>query len=363
MNGSNDDLLLIQFNRLDRQYLSIKDEIDSATQEVLASGQCLSGIYTSTFEHEIAERCQRKYAITVGNATMGLYMTLMILKSTIKQSTIGIPNMSFSATLNSIYAAECIPRIFDVARNGQLDLDLFDPIENKIDILMYVNLYGDMIDYNQLKLKTEFFNTNKIYLIEDAAQSLGASYHGKPSGSFGDASVLSFDPTKNLPNFGSGGMVLTDDKQLAKSVNMFKNNNAGLGGINLNVPALNSKMSEVDCATMSVKLKYFDSWQKRRHEIAEYYLDNLTNVELPTINEHVIPSWHKFVIHHTRRNDLAGYLQAHGISTKIHYNKPLVINFGSQAMDNCSTTLSLPIYPEMTDNEVEYVVKYVNLYS
>jgi dTDP-4-amino-4,6-dideoxygalactose transaminase len=234
---------------------------------------------------------------------------------------------------------------------------------------MYVNLYGNIIDYDKLTAYRTLWADYDIPVIEDAAQSFGAYYRGHPSGKLGDISILSFDPTKNLNNYGSGGMVLTNDPDINDAVCDYYNN----GKFNQHsVPGTNSKMSEADCAQMLVKLKYFDSWQKRRTKIAEYYteqLSDLPGIVVIPVESQVEHSWHKYAIHVRSRLQFQHRLDQLGIETRVHYNRPLHLepvsfiyaidhNMGilNGAEDFCKTTVSLPIYPELMDAEVEHVV-------
>jgi dTDP-4-amino-4,6-dideoxygalactose transaminase len=183
----------------------------------------------------------------------------------------------------------------------------------------------------------------------------------------GNISVLSFDPTKNLPNYGSGGMVLTDDQFTAETLISLRDN---CKRHNFEYVGYNSKMSESDCAQMLVKLKYFDDWQQRRSKIAKYYTDQLQGrVDTPGITSGTVHAWHKYVIQHKNRNELAAGLGKRGVPTKVHYEKPLYeypIGYGNgpsptesmswQAGVFTSQCLSLPIYPELTDVEVEYII-------
>ena len=357
-------MTLIPFFGIQRQYATLRDEILSAADEAYASGQVLDGAYTLKFEKEIARRCNRRYAISVGSGTQGLIFAIQA--TTPEGSAVLIPAVSFAATVNAPLQALRRPVICDVDANGLLNLDSMSQSlkHSGVGTIMYVNLYGNCLDYDRLRLYSEFFN-EKITVIEDAAQSFGAKYKDTPSGKMGDISVLSFDPTKNLNNYGSGGMVLTDDADLAETINSFKDNGKSSGH---HMSGTNSKMSESDCAQMLVKLRHFDQWQYRRWEIANYYIEHLmayVDVLLP--NAGVVHAWHKFVIRAPRRASLQFYLEQKGIETKIHYKDALhdlplgydfadrtaPFNGSSQLVREC---LSLPIYPEMTDAEVEYVV-------
>jgi dTDP-4-amino-4,6-dideoxygalactose transaminase len=235
---------------------------------------------------------------------------------------------------------------------------------------MYVNLFGNCVDYDKFRIHTEFFNDN-LKIIEDAAQSFGASFKGIPSGKMGDVSVLSFDPTKNLNNYGSGGMILTDDHEIYEVCRGLRDN----GKPSNDNYGTNSKMSEVDCAQMLVKLKHFDSWQQRRTDIANYYINELYQYcDICVPNENVTHAWHKFVLRTNARNGLVHQLSLSGIEYKIHYEHalydlPVGFNYIDYSKDLYTETaaftrecISLPIYPELTDGEVEAIAAVVKNY-
>lgn len=360
---------LIPFFGIDRQYLSLREELLEVTDLVYSSGQVLSGTFTASFEESIARRCNRKYAIAVNSCTQGLIFAQRVI--TINK--ILIPNISFAATLNSVLMdnREQEFEICDTDHNGLIDLRSLDYALNGagVDTIMYPNLWGHTVDWDAFQLMAKFFNED-MFVIEDAAQSFGAYYKDQPSGSLGDISVLSFDPTKNLPNYSSGGMILTNEPAFAEAFYNFRDN----GKLsNHDIAGTNSRMSEADCAQMIVKLQYFDSWQKRRAEIADYYIDNLyqyVDVVLP--GPDVTSAWHKFVIRTSSRHGLQHYMQRHGVETRIHYSQGLVdlplvgqTNYvwaTDQFRESDAFTkecLSLPIYPELTDSEVEHVVESV----
>lgn len=295
----------------------------------------------------------------------------MALQSIGSPGRVLIPAVSFAATVNSVLMTEHEPRFVDVDRNALIDMESIEYSFNeyKHAAIMYANLFGNIVDYDRFRVLTEFFGQDP-YIIEDAAQSFGASYKGIPSGKLGTVSVLSFDPTKNLPNYGSGGMVLTDDLAIAESILDFRDNGK-FGGHNY--PGTNSKMSESDCAQMLVKLQYFDAWQSRRSAIADYYIEQLhPYVDILLPNKDVDHAWHKFVLRVESRNRFKHHLAMSGIETKIHYERMLPdldvcrsIKVGGMSADFlsaeffCKETISLPIYPELTDSEVERIVQAV----
>lgn len=372
----------IPFFGLKRQYELYKDELLDAADSVYRSGQVLDGEHTEAFELQIAGRCHRQYALAVNSCSMGLFLALESLN--IRMSPIIIPTVSFPATLNAALMGHNIPVYCDVDEHGLIDLESlpFNPRANKINAMMYVNIFGNVIDYERMHVITDFFNNDEITIIEDAAQSFGAYYKDTPSGKLGDISVLSFDPTKNLPNYGSGGMVLTDDWAVYQTLKNLRDNGKEDGHMSYGT---NSKMNEADCAQMLVKLKYFDEWQRRRTEIAEFYTEHLKDyVRVTRVSPDVTHAWHKYPIWledkfynqgpvmSPVRHRVQQLLHAAGIDTKIHYPTALPElscnpsssfmqhpNIYPMAETHSRTELSLPIYPELTDLEVEYIVETV----
>ena len=365
-NGTSLEMSSIPFFGLDRQYASIKEEILDVTNQVYKSGQVLDGIHTQLFENAIARRCNRSFAISVNSGTQALIFAQMAALNKPPYSIL-IPTLSFIATINSVLMNGHTPVFCEIDHKGLMNLDSFDyKLDKSVGAIMYVNLFGNCIDWDKFRMYTEFFNDD-IIIIEDAAQSFGAYYKGTPSGKMGDVSILSFDPTKNLNNYGSGGMILTDDFNIYEVCRNLKNN----GKLrDHDVPGTNSKMSEVDCAQMMVKLNYFDAWQRRRKEIAEYYINELYQyVDILIPNEDVEHAWHKFVIRLDGRSRLQQLLEINGIETKIHYEMALfdhnvgytyrdyTHDFYTETLQFTRECLSLPIYPELTDSEVETIAE------
>ena len=361
----------ISFFGVDRQYQNLREEILDATDKVYASGRVLDGTYTRQFEKTIAKMTERRYACSVGSCTQALIFSLRAVDNEYfrgSRNKILIPSQSFVATINTVLEAGFDPVFCDVdAQTGLMDLNTIPVPADELAAIMYVNLFGNILNQEQLITYMEMFSEEKIPVIEDAAQSFGAYYRGVPSGKLGDVSCLSFDPTKNLNNYGSGGMILTDDPAIWELVNDYHDNGKGNDHMQ---SGTNSKMSETDCAQMLIKLKYFDQWQARRKEIAEYYTEELDGlVGIPPVDMNVEHAWSKFVIHHHSRSSLYTDLLNMGVETRINYDTPLhqkSVAFSFTAFDDTGilegaenfsrTCLSLPIYPELEDYEVEYVV-------
>jgi dTDP-4-amino-4,6-dideoxygalactose transaminase len=359
---------IIPFFGVKRQYANLRKEILDVVDTVYSTGQVLDGHYTKEFENQIAKKCHRRYAVAVNSCSQGLIFAQQVLF--LENTKILIPTISFVSTINSVLLNGNEPVLCDTDDQALINLESLDYAIKGAGVqgIMYVNLFGNTVDWDRFKMTTEFFNQD-LKIIEDAAQSFGASYKGTPSGALGDISVLSFDPTKNLPNYGSGGMILTDDSEIATSLRDLRDNGKSRGHES---PGTNSKMSEADCAQMLVKLEYFNSWQSRRTQIAEYYNAELNDyVDTPKTTEGTIHAWHKYVIKLNDRNGLKHHLAIKGIETKIHYESPLYehpvgypyINYASElyreASAFCQECLSLPIYPELTDSEVESIVESV----
>ena len=361
---------VIPFFGVDRQYRNLREEILDVTDRVYSTGRVLDGEYTREFEAQIARRCHRGYALAVNSGTQALIFAQRAAMNRPPYSVL-IPTVSFVATINSVLMNDFTPVFCDVDFKGLIDIDSYEyKLDQSVGAIMYVNLFGNCIDWNRFRMQTEFFNDNLV-VIEDAAQSFGASYRGTPSGKMGDISVLSFDPTKNLNNYGSGGMILTDDFHLFETCRALRDNGKSIH----DTPGTNSKMSEADCAQMLVKLNHFDEWQRRRQEIAKYYIDQLYQyVDILVPNEGVTHAWHKFVIRTNHRNSLRSKLSLDGIETKMHYESALYdlgvgFNYIDYSRDLFTETsaftrecLSLPIYPELTDAEVETIVNSIKHY-
>lgn len=359
---------MIKFFGLDRQYATLKTELLDATDKVLSTGQVLDGEHVKKFEESIAQYTDRKYAVAVNSCSQSLLFTFMAYASmdtTLHGAKVAIPTVSFAATANAPSLVAFEPYFVDVDDEGLLDIDQLDIKKDNIKLLLYVNLFGNIIDYDRLKLVTDFFHGG-MPIIEDAAQSFGGSVNGVPSGKLGTVSCLSFDPTKNLPNYGSGGMLLTDDEHLYKTALNLRDNGKVSGH---GVLGTNSKMSEVDCAHMNIKLKQFDTWQSRRRDIADYYTEHLSQFVITTaVKPNVKHAWHKYVVKTPDQYKLRDHLQDRGVETKIHYETPLALH---PIFDQYSTgrypsatalsqqVVSLPIYPELTDSEVEHIVSSV----
>jgi dTDP-4-amino-4,6-dideoxygalactose transaminase len=348
------DGLSIPFTGIKRQYNNLRTEILDVTDEVLRSGRLMNGNNTIEFETWLAKKNHSKYAVTCHSGTQALEIIASYYSMIIRRSpTVLLPALTYPATINAFVRNGWEATIIDTDKYGIMD---YNKIANDFDYdaVVLVGLYGADVS-GHLSQKT------KGIIIEDAAQH----WLAHDATRFGNAAAISFDPMKNLPNYGNGGAVVTDDIDLVDFARMWRDN----GKPTHQASGTNSRMSEIDCAQMLVKAKYINQWQARRLEIASYWISRFKNTNIRSlIDASNFPhhSFHKFVIDTNNRDILQRNLQLCNIETKIHYKEalhemPAYIDSPSPDMLSCSVALSrrvlsLPFYPELTDLEVEYVI-------
>lgn len=344
----------IPFFGLKRQYRNLKQELLDATDRVLSSGQLMGDAYTTLFEEWLCNRTGAEYAVTVHSCTQALEIIARYyvepFKSTFDiEPVIKLPNMSYVATLNAFLNTGWKVELVDTDKNGLADFSS-KTFDDDVASTCQVGLYG-----------ANPSGSSKLnYNIVDGAQ------HWLVADDIGDAMAISFDPTKNLPASGNGGAIVTDDILLHEFARSFRNNgkydNVHIG--------TNSRMSEQDCAQILVRTKYIDKWQWRRKEIRHYYLDEFKNMPFSCLSrDFPVHADQKFVIYTDDRINLLQYLYDKGIETKVHYEQALSElpiaksltrpDMLSTSVMLCRGVLSLPIYPELTDVEVEYIAKEV----
>lgn len=330
---------------LKRQYKYLKDELLDATNHVLKSGQYLDGSYTREFENWLTHKTKTDYAITVHSGTQALEI-IAAFKKTTQHYNIIIPNISYPATLNAFVSQGFNITINDTDKYGILEVDHDIPANYCL-----VGLYG------RKPLHEVSFQDSRNFIIDGAQHWLVAENE------IGIGMSISFDPTKNLPSTGNGGAIVTNDKDLYDYAVLMRNN----GKPDFDFSGSNSKMSEQDCAQILVRTKYLDNWQTRREQIRQYYCRELREKVRCFSDDNVPHANQKFVIYEPeRRNSLHTYLMVSGIESKVHYdytlgelqianiikNKPGPISCSYMLMKG---VLSLPIYPELTDSEIEYI--------
>ena len=338
----------IKFNGLERLYKYFYAELYEAANNAWRSGKAILGEHTQTFEQRMAKKYSRQYAISVGSATDGLYFALRAAGVT-SWHTVFCPAMSYVATAGAIRRIGSNIKFIDTDTNG--NMGNFDN-ENVPNAIVYANLFGNAADYNRIR---SYCQTHQIILIEDAAQSQGAYYKNTPSGTLGDVSVFSFDPMKNMPSFGSGGMVLTDDKDICERVISLRRHAINSTDFDY---GYNSVLSEDHAAQLLVLLDHYDELQRDRERVAHRYHSNLSNKTFIKGDENNQSSYHKQVMLTDNRDRLKEYLEQQGIETKIHYPQILdTVNTGLYpiAENICRQAISLPIYPFLQNEEIDYI--------
>ena len=353
----------IPFTGLKRQYIQLREEILDVTDRVLMSGQLMNGPHTIEFEDWLARKNFSRFAITCHSGTQALEIiaAYWALNETVKPSTVVIPSISYVATANAFIRAGWDIHFIDVDQHGLLDTSKI-PHNLNYEAVVLVGLYGASISHHaDLRTWNDWIYTDKI-IIEDAAQHW-LSANCKRIGH--SSTAISFDPMKNLSCYGNGGAVITDIKDLADFALAYRSNGKHTGHKNTGT---NSRMSELDCATMLVKTDYIDRWQARRREIAAHYIERLHGhnirclIDDTNFHDH---AFHKFVIEVDNRDAVQAHMTAAGIETKIHYQHALPDHSAYRAypapdmLGACYSLtrrcLSLPLYPELEDYEVEYI--------
>ena len=337
----------IKFSGIDRLYHKYSTGLSNRANSVWQSGDVLQGKYLKELETQIAKKYNRKYAVGIGSATDGLYFAMKALGLD-KNSNLVCPAFSYVATAGAIKRLGANIHFVDTDKNGNIGDWQGHGLP---DGVVYVNMFGNPANYKKLR---QYCDKHRIPLIEDAAQSQGAMYGRTPSGALGDVSVFSFDPMKNMPSFGGGGMVLTDSKEVYDNVVSLRRH--GISG--KDKYGYNSLISEDHASQLLLLFDKFDRLQKMREKVCDRYKKNLHGVQILCAGPNTKSSNHKLVILSDRRDELKTYLQAKGIETKIHYTKTLDTQNTGQypnAENICAKALSLPIYPYLEMGEVDYI--------
>ena len=362
----------INFNELKRGYEKYKAEYDRAVIETLESGWYILGERVERFETEFAKFIGSKYCAGVNSGLDALILTVRALGIGPGDEVI-VPANTYIATVLGITENGATPVFVEPDGYYNLDADkIEEKITDKTKAIMVVHLYGQAANMGKIK---QIADKHGLYLIEDCAQSHGARFNGKMTGTFGDVGCFSFYPTKNLGAFGDAGAIVTDNEEIAERVRMLRNYGSKKKYYN-EIEGVNSRLDEIQAALLTVKLSHYDELRIEREKIAQKYLKEITNprIELPKIREGAEHVWHLFVVRTEKRDELQKYLAENGIGTQIHYPIPPHLSgaykhLGYKEGDlpitesYANTILSLPIYDGMTDEEAEYVIKVINEYK
>jgi len=358
-----------------RQYERIKDEIDSGINRVVNSGRFILGEEVDAFEAEFARYLGTKQVIGVGSGTDALRLAIRSLGIGKGDEVITVPN-TFVSTVDAILLSGAKPILADI----EFDSYTIDPAQVEARItprtkaIIVVHMYGLPCDMDGI---SELVQRHGLKLVEDVAQAAGATFKGQKIGSFGDLSCFSFYPTKNLGAYGDGGAVATNNEELAQQIRMLRNYGQRVKNVH-DVVGHNSRLDEIQAAILRAKLGHLDIWNKMRRENARKYEESLSNVEgivtpdfLNDEKRHHV--YHIYAIRCLKRDELKNWLEKRGISTQVHYPRPvhLIRAYGMLGYETgdfpgaemmSKIVISLPMFPELTNQEIEYVCNEVHTF-
>ncbi|UCF15931.1 MAG: DegT/DnrJ/EryC1/StrS family aminotransferase [Phycisphaerales bacterium] len=357
---------------LKAQYATIKDQVTQAISEVCESQLFALGPAVARFEENVAEYCNSKFAIGVSSGTDALLISLMALGIGPGDEVVTTP-FTFFATAGSVVRVGAKPVFVDV------DPDTFniDPngiderITDKTKAIIPVHLFGQVAEMETI---TEIAHRHNIMVIEDAAQAIGATRDGTAAGNFGLCGCFSFYPTKNLGCFGDGGMVTTNDPEFAEKIRILRNHGQGPAYF-YNIVGGNFRLDGIQGAVLDVKLNHLDSWNEKRRQNAALYDSLLADspVKTPSIDSRNVSIYHQYTVTVHERDMLKEFLAENEIGSAVFYPKPLHLQecfkeLGYKPGDLpvaerlCGEVLSLPVWPELSPEQIEHVAATVLRY-
>lgn len=358
-------MMSVPYVDLVAQHAAIKEELLRETERVLSHGGFILGEEVAAFETEFAAVCGARYAVGVGNGTDAITLVLRALGIGPGDEVITAPN-SFLASASGIALAGATPVFVDVGEDYNLDPALIEKaITARTKGILPVHLTGRPAAMQEIR---EIATRRNLKVIEDAAQAAGARYHGQAVGSWGDAACFSLHPLKNLSACGDGGVITTNDSHLYQY--LIRGRNHGLKNRDeCEFWSVNSRLDAVQAAWLRVKLKYLPAWTTRRREHAAAYRARLGEVvTIPAERPYEQCVYHTFVVQCRDRDRLQKHLEGRGIGTKIHYPIPIHLQGAARSLgyragdfprteEQCGRILSLPVYPELRDEQRNYVIE------
>ena len=359
-------------NRMDLGFYKYQDEFEKKALEVLRSGWYVLGKEVDSFEREFAEYLGAGYCVGLASGLDALWIAFRVLGIGIGDEVL-VQGNTYIASVMGITINGATPVFVEPDEYYNIDASkLEEKITPATKAILVVHLYGQASNMDEIM---EVARKYGLKVVEDCAQSHGASFKGKMTGTFGDIGCFSFYPSKNLGAFGDAGGIVTDDPMLAEQVRVFRNYGSEKRYYN-RVVGTNSRLDEIQAGLLRVKLAHIRELEEEKRNICERYLQNLKNskIVLPKIREGATHIWHQFVIRCEEREKLIEYLNNKEIGTIIHYPIPphlseayryLSIKKGSLPITEkyAETVLSLPLYNGMTEEEQEYVIESINAFS
>jgi dTDP-4-amino-4,6-dideoxygalactose transaminase len=357
---------MILFNDFSKEPQELKEEIHCAIQKVVNSGWFILGKELETFESEFALYIGTRYCIGVASGTEAIALSLMAYDIGNGDEVI-TTNLTAYPTITGILQSGAQPVVVDIfSDNGLIDYQkIQEKITPKTKAIVPVHLYGQSCNLDKLMNIAE---RNKLIIVEDCAQSTGATFQGKKCGAVGECGAFSFYPTKNLGAYGDGGAITTNDEAVYRKLLALRNYGQ-TKRYHHETKGINSRLDEIQAAILNVKLKYLDKGNRERHDIASTYRKHLRTVECLSEETYGTHSNHLFVVKSHHRDQLAEYLMNKGIQTFIHY--PIPVNrqkaFGWQKDENLENSnqfadciLSLPIYAGLSKQHIDQIIQTVN---
>lgn len=390
---------MIPVMNVQRQYASLEKELDNAALEVLHSGGYILGSKVSDFEKQFADYCGAKYAVGVGNGTDALVIALLAAGIGAGDEVITTA-MTFVSTAEAIAQVGATPVFVDIdPKTFTMDATKLEAaITSKTKAVIPVHIYGQAADMDEI---VKIAHAHNALVIEDCAQAAGAKYKGRRTCSLGDVACVSFFPTKNLGAAGDAGIIVTSNEDLYKAALAFRVHGSGINGaytyaklngqdfdeskidFHGNLPkyynylvGFNSRLDALQAALLTVKLPHLDDWNERRRQIAAIYNEKITN---PAVSKPVVAEYneHIFYVYPMKVNDrpkFRAYLEEKGVTTGVYFPVPMHEQacFGGLgykhgdfpvAEDLAEHGVTIPMFPELTDEEIQTVIDAVNSYT
>jgi dTDP-4-amino-4,6-dideoxygalactose transaminase len=363
----------VPFGDLRRRYQPIRDDVDSAVSRVLDSGWFILGHEVERFEREFAASLGARHSVGVANGTDAIHLAL-------RAAGVGTGDEVITA------ANTCVPTVAGISMSGAAPVLVdVEPLSFNLDpskleasitprtrAIVPVHLYGQAADLDPI---LEIAGKHHLIVIEDAAQAVGATYKGRKLGTIADAGCFSFYPSKNLGAVGDAGAVVTGREELAERIRQLRNYGETQRYYHAN-NGVNSRLDEIQAAILRTQLPKLDRWIQRRREIAGVYSREINNplIRTPVESNYGVHNYHLYVVRCESRDRLQQHLDSCGVSTLIHYPIPIHLQQAYQNLNKregdypiseiCAReVLSLPVFPELADEEVSHVVASLNSFS
>ncbi len=356
---------------LKKQIAPMRVEIDAAIRKVIDTANFIFGKEIYAFEIEVTRYSNAKYAVGVSNGTDAIKLALVALGIKPGDGVI-CPAFTYYATAGAIACIGAIPIFADIdPETYNISVESIERVlkkdsGRKIKAIVPVHLYGQCADMDSI---LKIARQNKLKVVEDTAQAFGAEYKGRKAGTIGDCGAVSFFPGKNLGAFGDAGMVLTNSKIIDEKLRILRNQ-GNKKKYNHLVIGYNNRLDTIQAVVLNVKLKYLDSWNKKRQGNAEYFNEQFKGLRIktPIVGKYNIHIYHQYVLRlNTSSRKLMEHLRNKGIDSRVYYPVPLHLqkcfkylkyrkgDF-PESEKASQETLAIPIYPDLTKREMDYII-------